>query len=81
MNERTENLLLEHLKRIQHELAAAHDRDADILARLASIESALARVVRDGASNFAEIIQDRHLLERLQTRIERIERRLELADE
>jgi septal ring factor EnvC (AmiA/AmiB activator) len=80
MTENVENLILEHLKLIQAELAASKDRDAEILMRLANIESGLARVTRDEAMNYAEIVQDRHSVDKLKERIERIERRLELSD-
>ena len=46
-----DNLVLEHLKRIQAEQAAARDRDQEILSRLARIESGLARITRDESSN------------------------------
>ncbi len=80
MTENVENLILEHLKRIQAELAASKERDAEILMRLANIESGLARVTRDEAMNYAEIVQDRHSVNKLKERVERIERRLELSD-
>lgn len=80
MAENVENLLLEHLKRMQAELAAARDRDAEILERLGRIEMAIARVARDEGQNYSELIHDRHQLDKLKDRIERIERRLELHD-
>lgn len=73
-----DNLVLEHLKKIQAEQSASRDRDSDILSRLAHIETAIARLARDGADNFAEIIADRHAVDKLKERIDRIERRLEL---
>lgn len=75
----TDNLVLERLKQIQAEQAAARERDQDILARLAHIESGLARVTRDESANYAEIVEDRHAVDKLRERIERIERRLELS--
>ena len=72
----TENLLFEHLKKIQAELAAARERDAEVITRLASIEAAIARLARDTAFSYGEIIQDRHAIDKLR---ERIERRLELS--
>jgi hypothetical protein len=39
-----DNLVLEHLKRIQAEQAAARERDQEILSRLSHIESGLARI-------------------------------------
>ena len=40
----TENLVLEHLKKIQGEQTAARERDAEILSRLAHIETGVARL-------------------------------------
>lgn len=74
-----ENLILEHLKKIQSEQSAARDRDLEIMTRLSHLEAGIARVCRDEANNYAEIIHDRHTLDKLTQRIERIERRLELS--
>jgi hypothetical protein len=73
-----DNLMLEHLKKIQAEQSASRERDAEMLSRLAHIETSVARLARDGADNFAEVISDRHAVDKLKERIERIERRLEL---
>jgi hypothetical protein len=72
-----DNLVLEHLKKIQTEQTASRERDSEMLSRLAHIETAVARLARDGAENFAEVIADRHAVDKLKERIERIERRLE----
>lgn len=74
-----DNLVLEHLKRIQAEQAAARERDQEILSRLSHIESGLARIARDESSNYTEIVEDRHAVDKLRERVERIERRLELS--
>jgi len=73
-----DNLILEHLKKIQAEQLAARERDAEIVSRLSSIESGIARIARDEASNYGDIVDSRHAMDRLKERIERIERRLEL---
>ena len=78
MSDNVENLVLEHLKKIQIELVASRERDAEILARLAHIELGLARIARDEATNYGEIIQDRHVVDKIKERLDRIERRLEL---
>ena len=73
-----ENLLLEHMKKIQAEQSAARERDKEILSRLSHIESGLARITRDESANYAEMVEDRHAVDKLRDRIERIERRLEI---
>ena len=78
MADTVDNLMLELLKKIQTEQSASRERDAEILSRLAHIETSVARLARDGADNFAEVIADRHTVDKLKARIERIERRLEL---
>jgi hypothetical protein len=47
MTESIENLILEHLKRFQGELAAARERDSEMLARLGRLELAIAGLRRD----------------------------------
>ena len=79
MAEQIDNLILEHLKRLQAEQTAARERDQEILSRLSHIESGIARLTRDESANYSEIIESRHAVDKLKDRIERIERRLEIA--
>ncbi len=78
MSEQIDNIILEHLKKIQAEQASARERDNEIMTRLGQIESGIARISRDEAGNYAEIVQDRHAVDKLKERVERIERRLEI---
>lgn len=78
MSEGVENLILEQLKRIQAEQSAARDRDLEMMSRIAHLEITISRIARDEATNYAEIIEDRHTVDRIKERIDRIERRLEL---
>jgi polyhydroxyalkanoate synthesis regulator phasin len=80
MTEAIDNLVLEHLKKIQAEQTTSRERDAEMLSRLAHIETSIARLARDGADNFAEAIADRHAIDKLKERIDRLERRLELQN-
>jgi sensor histidine kinase regulating citrate/malate metabolism len=75
-----DSLVLEQLRKIRAELDAARERDHEIMMRLSGIEVGLTRITRDEAGNYAKIIQDRHAIDRIRERLERIERRLELAD-
>ncbi len=74
-----ENLMLEHLKKIQAELTEIRQDSAEIKARLGSIESGIARITRDEAGNYGEIIENRHMYDKLAERVGRIEKRLEIA--
>lgn len=78
MGENVENLILEHLKKIQQDLADSRQRDAEIMTRLSQIEIGIARVSRNESGNYEEIINDRHAVDKLKERLERIERRLEI---
>jgi tetrahydromethanopterin S-methyltransferase subunit G len=79
MADNVQNLMLEHLKKIQAEQAASRERDTEIMSRLGNIESGIARISRDEATTYGEVIQDRHKVDKLVERLERIERRLELT--
>jgi Trk K+ transport system NAD-binding subunit len=81
MTEEIENLVLEHLKKIQAEQTAARARDREMMTRLSQIESAVARIGRDIAHGYEERIEDRHALDALRERVERIERRLEISEQ
>jgi uncharacterized coiled-coil protein SlyX len=79
MTESIENLILEHLKRFQTDLAAARERDSEMLSRLGRLELAIAGLRRDIA-HFDEGAAEQSLrLDRLVERMDRVERRLELA--
>lgn len=80
MSENIENLMLEHMKKIQAELSGIRQDSTEIKARLASIESGIARITRDEAGNYGEIIENRHMFDKLAERVGRIEKRLEIAN-
>jgi hypothetical protein len=80
MTEKIDNLVLEHLKKIQAEQSASRERDREIMGRLSNIESGIARIARDESNNYAEIVQDRHSVDSLKARIEQIERRLDIVE-
>ena len=79
MTDTVENLILEHLKKFQAEMMAARERDTEILTRLASMESMIASVKRDTADIYTELAGHNVRTDRINARIERIEKRLELA--
>lgn len=80
MTENVENLILEHMKRMQADTAAIRQDTAEIKSRLGSIETGIARISQGEAGNYAEIIENRHMYDRLAERVERLERRIELSD-
>ena len=80
MAEQIDDLVLEHLKRIQTEQGASRERDRELMSRIGQIESMIARIGRDNADAFADQIEDRHSVDAPKNRIERIERRLEISE-
>ena len=76
----TNELIFETLKAMQAELVASRERDAEVMRRLAGIETAVARLGRDQAQTYADQMDDRHGMDAIRTRLERIERRLEITD-
>ena len=68
------------MKKIQSELTGIRQDNAEVKSRLSSIESGIARITRDEAGNYGEIIENRHMFDKLKERVEKIERRLEIAN-
>jgi septal ring factor EnvC (AmiA/AmiB activator) len=80
MTESIENLVLEQLRALRTDIASVKDDTREIKTRLAVLESGVASLRRD-SGDFATSIAAQHLsYDRLSERIERIERRLDLAD-
>ena len=80
MSDNVENLILEHLRgmrgsqeRVEHELR-------EIKNRITSLESGVAGIRRDSAHDNDKIVQQQIGLDQLAERLERIEKRLEIAD-
>ena len=80
MSDNVENLMLEHLKKIQAELTGVRQDSAEIKSRLSGIESGIARIAREEAGNYGEIIENRHMFDKLAERVGRIEKRLEIVN-
>lgn len=77
--ENIESLVLEQLRAIRTDIASVKDDTREIKSRLVTVESGIASLRRDGG-DFATSIADQHLrYDRINERIERIEKRLELA--
>lgn len=79
MTENVQNLLTEILRKMQADSAETHRQLKEVISRLGAIEKGMARINTDVASNYSEIIHDRHRVDLLIERIERIEKRLEIA--
>lgn len=79
MTDNTENIILEHLKRFQTDMNELKRDSKEILSRISHLEIGMAAVRRDiaHADENSAILSAR--MDRINERIERIERRLELA--
>lgn len=83
MIENTENLVLEHLRGLRNQIEAFQTETRadlrEIKHRLNSVETNIVGLRRDGAGIQEDVYRQQGAFDRLLERIERIERRLELA--
>ena len=78
MNENVENLVLEHLRHIRGRVDQIADDVGDLKQRMSGLESAMNLVRREVALGDETDARQQLTLDKLNVRIERIERRLEL---
>jgi len=78
MTEKAENLILEHLRHIRSRVDQIADDVGDLKQRISELESAMNLVRREVALGDEIDARQQIALDKLQNRIERIERRLEL---
>ncbi|MEF8722330.1 hypothetical protein [Candidatus Accumulibacter sp. ACC012] len=79
MTDNVENLILEHLRALRAGQDRLESEMREVGARLTSLEAGMAAGRRDGAHNYEEIIRQQSSIDQIKTRIDRIERRLEIA--
>jgi peptidoglycan hydrolase CwlO-like protein len=77
--ENTENLILEHLKRFQAGQDRIERKLEEVVNRLGNLEISVASLRRDFAHSDENAAATSVRIDRLNERIERIERRLELS--
>ncbi len=80
MTENIDSLVLEHLRAIRAEQDKHTERFARVESRLTNLETTVAGLRRDLAHMYGEVIEQHAHADQLVSRIERIERRLELQD-
>ncbi len=78
MNANVENLVLEHLRHIRGRVDQIADDVGDLKQRMSGLESAMNLVRREVALGDETDARQQVTLDKLNARIERIERRLEL---
>jgi len=79
MADNINNLLLEHMKRIQAEMSGLRESNRDIISRLGHIEMVLADHTVALAEHTVRWAEQSVRLDRVVERLDRIERRLELT--
>ncbi len=80
MADNVENLILEHLRAIRADIGGIKDDVREIKQRHPNPEAAVAALWRDSANLYGDVIDRQARYDRLAERVERIERRLDLAD-
>ncbi len=80
MTDNVENLILEHLRAIRTDIGGIKEDVREIKQRITSLESAVAGLRRDNANLYGDVIDQQARYDRLVERVERIERRLDLAE-
>lgn len=79
MTENVENLILEHLRSLRAGQDRLENEMRGVAARLTSLEASAAAGRRDSAHNYEEVIRQQSSIDQIKARIDRIERRLEIA--
>jgi septal ring factor EnvC (AmiA/AmiB activator) len=79
MTDNVENLILEHLRGLRAGQDRLESEMREVAARLTSLEASTAAGRRDSAHNYEEIIRQQSSIDQIKARIDRIERRLEIA--
>jgi uncharacterized protein (UPF0335 family) len=81
MTENAESVIIEHLRHVRGRVDRIAEDMSDIKHRMSSLEPAMVLVKREVAAGDETDARQQLSLDRLSDRIERIERRLELADD
>jgi uncharacterized coiled-coil protein SlyX len=80
MTENVENLLLEHMKRFQASLDRIEHKIGELTVRVANLESGQALIMQHLAHFSAADAAQQVAIDRINDRLDRIERRLELTN-
>ena len=79
MTDNVENLILEHLKRLQSSLDRMERRLDEVAVRLSNLESAYASIMQHLTHLAAADAAQQVVIDNISMRLDRIERRLELT--
>ncbi len=79
MNDNVGNLVLEHMKRFQASLDRMEGKLSDLTNRMSNVESGMASVIQHLGHLAAADAAQQISIDRINDRLDRIERRLDLA--
>lgn len=79
-DEKTDNLILEHLRHIRSRVDTLQLMAEEHGKRLLRVESGIHALRRDQADDAGAVVDVQQQLDRLQAEVERIKRRLDLVD-
>jgi len=80
MTEKVENLILEHLRVMRSDMASMRDDMREVKTRLPTIEGGQGTILQHMGHLASSMAQQQVSFDRFAERVERIERRLNLAD-
>ena len=80
MTDTVENLMLEHLKRFQATLERVENKIGELTHRMANVEGSIASVIQHLGHQAGTIAAQQVAFDNMSSRLDRIERRLELAN-
>ena len=80
MADNIETLILDHLRANRTDIGGIKEDMREIKQRLTSLEAAVVGLRRDNANLYGDVIDQQARYDRLVERVERIERRLDLAE-
>jgi archaellum component FlaC len=80
MAEEAQNLVLEHLRSIRRTVEGTHAELADVKMRMTTVESSIGQVLSQIGNLQTQLAGQALRMDRIDERLARVERRLDLAD-
>lgn len=73
-------LIFETLERIQSDIASGQEIDKELLRGVSSIERMLSNLSKEQSWGYGELMENRHSLDKIRERLERLERLVNVVD-
>lgn len=74
------DLIFETLKRIQSDIASGQEINKESLRRVSSMERMISNLSKEQSWGYGELMEDRHSLDKIRERLERLERLVNVGD-